>query len=75
MSAELINGSYIVAAVLFIFGLKQMSSPATAVRGNLLSAIGMLLAHYVPFRAIRAGEQLSDSKGASAALTAVSSQS
>ncbi len=44
MSAELINGIYIVAAVLFIFGLKQMSSPATAVRGNQLSAIGMLLA-------------------------------
>ncbi len=44
MSAELINGSYIIAAVLFIFGLKQMSSPATAVRGNMLSAIGMLLA-------------------------------
>jgi 2-methylcitrate dehydratase len=34
------------------------------------SAIGMLVAHYVPFRAIRAGKQLSDSKGASAALTA-----
>jgi len=28
------------------------------------SAIGMVVAHYVPFRAIRAGEQLSDSKGA-----------
>ena len=34
------------------------------------SAIGMLVAHYVPFRAIRAGKQLSDSKGASAALSA-----
>merc|ERR1719413_51925 len=33
------------------------------------SAIGMTLAHYVPFRAIRAGKQLSDSKGASAALS------
>lgn len=44
MSVELINGIYIIAAVLFIFGLKQMSSPATAVRGNLLSAVGMLLA-------------------------------
>jgi len=33
------------------------------------SAIGMLLAHYVPFRAIRAGHQLSDSKGASAAIS------
>jgi 2-methylcitrate dehydratase len=34
------------------------------------SAIGLLVAHYVPFRAIRHGHQLSDSKGASAALSA-----
>ena len=33
------------------------------------SAIGMLVAHYIPWRAIRAGKQLSDSKGASAAIT------
>lgn len=33
------------------------------------SAIGMCIAHYIPFRAIRAGKQLSDSKGASAALS------
>merc|ERR1719326_2523217 len=33
------------------------------------SAIGMTLAHYTPFRAIRAGKQLSDSKGASAAIS------
>jgi 2-methylcitrate dehydratase len=34
------------------------------------SAVGLVVAHYVPFRAIRSGEQLSDSKGASAALAA-----
>jgi 2-methylcitrate dehydratase len=34
------------------------------------SAIGLVVAHYIPFRAIRAGHQLSDSKGASAALSA-----
>merc|ERR1719375_2471112 len=34
------------------------------------SAIGMTVAHYVPFRGIRAGKQLSDSKGASAAISA-----
>ena len=34
------------------------------------SALGLLVAHYIPFRAIRAGKQLSDSKGASAALSA-----
>ena len=33
------------------------------------SAIGMTLAHAIPFRAIRAGKQLSDSKGASAAIS------
>ena len=33
------------------------------------SAIGMTVAHYVPWRAIRAGKQLSDSKGASAAIS------
>ncbi|MBY0307142.1 MAG: MmgE/PrpD family protein [Phycisphaerales bacterium] len=32
-------------------------------------AIGMVVAHYVPFRAIRYGKQLSDSKGASAAIS------
>jgi len=44
MSIELINIWYIVAAALFIFGLKQLGSPATAVRGNLMSSIAMLIA-------------------------------
>ena len=34
------------------------------------SALGLVVAHYVPYRAIRHGQQLSDSKGASAALGA-----
>ena len=34
------------------------------------SAIGLVVSHYVPFRAIRAGSQLSDSKGSSAAFAA-----
>ena len=33
------------------------------------SAIGLVVAHYIPFRAIRHGHQLSDSKGASAAVS------
>lgn len=33
------------------------------------SAIGMFTAHSIPWRAIRAGKQLSDSKGASAAIS------
>ncbi len=44
MSAALLNISYIVAAVLFIFGIKMLGSAATARRGNLISAVGMLLA-------------------------------
>ncbi|MFQ5659895.1 MAG: NAD(P)(+) transhydrogenase (Re/Si-specific) subunit beta [Gammaproteobacteria bacterium] len=40
----LINLSYVVAAALFIYGLKMLSSPATARNGNLVSAIGMLIA-------------------------------
>ena len=44
MSIELINLWYVAAAALFIFGLKQLGSPATAVRGNTLSAMGMFIA-------------------------------
>ncbi|HEX6575749.1 MAG TPA: NAD(P)(+) transhydrogenase (Re/Si-specific) subunit beta [Gemmatimonadaceae bacterium] len=36
--------AYIVAAVLFIFGLKRLSSPATARSGNQLAAFGMGIA-------------------------------
>ena len=35
---------YLVAASLFIIGLKQLGSPATARQGNVLAAIGMLIA-------------------------------
>lgn len=40
----LIQFAYVVSAALFIFGLKQLGSPATARRGNMISAVGMLLA-------------------------------
>lgn len=40
----LINFSYIVASVLFILGIKMLGSAGTARKGNLISAIGMLLA-------------------------------
>ena len=36
--------TYLVAASLFILGLKKLGSPATARQGNLWAAIGMLLA-------------------------------
>jgi NAD(P) transhydrogenase subunit beta len=40
----LIDLSYIVASILFIFGLKMLGKPTTAVRGNQISASGMLVA-------------------------------
>ncbi|MDX9753534.1 MAG: NAD(P)(+) transhydrogenase (Re/Si-specific) subunit beta, partial [bacterium] len=43
-SPILINLVYLIASVLFIYGLKGLSHPRTAVRGNLLGALGMLLA-------------------------------
>ncbi len=36
--------AYLVAAVLFILGMKRLQSPATARAGNRLSALGMLIA-------------------------------
>ena len=44
MSEVIINVAYVFAAVLFIFGLKMLGSPASARKGNLLSAMGMLIA-------------------------------
>jgi NAD(P) transhydrogenase subunit beta len=41
---SLIAIAYIVAAVLFIFGLKRLSSPASARSGNQLAAAGMFIA-------------------------------
>ena len=43
-AVSLINFAYIVAAILFIIGLKMLGRQGTARRGNLLSAVGMLIA-------------------------------
>ncbi|MDX1610512.1 MAG: NAD(P)(+) transhydrogenase (Re/Si-specific) subunit beta [Halofilum sp. (in: g-proteobacteria)] len=45
----LIQTSYFVAAVLFILGLKAMSSPKTARRGVIWAGAGMVLATVVTF--------------------------
>ncbi len=42
--ATIIKLAYLVAAALFIFGLKGLTHPRTAVRGNLLGALAMLIA-------------------------------
>ncbi len=38
------NLGYLIAAVLFIMGIKGMTHPRTAVRGNMLGALGMFIA-------------------------------
>lgn len=40
----LINGLYILAAIFFTLGLKGLAHPRSAVGGNLVSAVGMLIA-------------------------------
>jgi NAD(P) transhydrogenase subunit beta len=41
---NIVNISYLISAVLFIMGLKRLSSPATARSGNMMGAIAMLIA-------------------------------
>ena len=59
---HVVHGAIASAAT---FGAMMGATPE-----QIESAIGMVVAHYIPFRAIRAGTQLSDSKGASAAISA-----
>ena len=40
----LINLGYIIASILFILGIKMLGKPELARRGNLVSALGMLIA-------------------------------
>lgn len=58
---HVVHGAIASAAV---YGALMGATPE-----QIESAIGMVVAHYVPWRAIRAGKQLSDSKGASAAIS------
>ena len=44
MSTTIIYLAYLVAASLFILGIKGLTKPRTAVRGNQLSALGMFIA-------------------------------
>ncbi len=44
MEKLIVNLAYLLSASLFIFGLKGLSHPRTAVRGNMLGALGMLIA-------------------------------
>ena len=44
MGPSILSICYIVASVTFILGLKMLSSPASARRGNLIAAAGMIIA-------------------------------
>ncbi len=44
MNQTIIDLAYIVASVLFIFGIKRLGKTETARSGNLLSSLGMLIA-------------------------------
>ncbi|SFO61930.1 NAD(P)(+) transhydrogenase (Re/Si-specific) subunit beta [Halolactibacillus alkaliphilus] len=44
MNETVINGLYIVSAIFFVFGLKMLGKAEQARKGNLISAIGMLIA-------------------------------
>lgn len=73
---------YIVASVLFAFGLKFLGSPETARRGNQLSALGMLLAvlatlaghHIIGWQWILLGLVIGSALGAFVAIKAAMTQ-
>jgi NAD(P) transhydrogenase subunit beta len=77
VGTNFINIIYLVAAVCFIIGLKGLTSPRTAPRGNLLGASGMLLAilatlldqHILTFQLIIIGLVVGAAVGAYLALT------
>lgn len=49
------NILYVLAAILFVFGIKGLTHPRTAVKGNLISLVGMLLAMAVVLIAYTGG--------------------
>ncbi len=76
MSPALVNVVYLIAAVLFVLGLKGLAHPRTAVRGNLLGATGMFIAvvvtlldrQIVSFEMILAGVVIGSAVGATVAV-------
>ncbi len=76
MNSTLIQLAYLLAAVLFILGLRMLSSPKSAPRGNLIAAVGMLIAvlatlaesEVVDLRWIAAGAALGAAAGVFVAL-------
>jgi len=44
MKQNIIDIAYLISAIMFIYGLKRLQSPATARKGNQLAALGMFVA-------------------------------
>src|SRR5215470_7670903 len=44
MELNILTICYLIASVTFIIGLKMLSNPATARKGNLIAAAGMIIA-------------------------------
>jgi NAD(P) transhydrogenase subunit beta len=57
MGFSILTLSYLVASLTFIIGLKMLSNPATARRGNLIAAFGMLMAILATIFLYKDGEQ------------------
>jgi NAD(P) transhydrogenase subunit beta len=76
VSEHAIQFAYLASAVLLILGLRDLSSPRTAPRGNLIASLGMLVAvvatllmrQVVDFRVIIAGVVVGSGIGALLAL-------
>ena len=76
MPSVVVNLAYLAASILFIVGLKGLSHPRTAVRGNFLSAAGMFIAvvitaldrNIVSYEIILAGVAVGSAVGALLAL-------
>ena len=72
----LTNVAYLIAAILFIVGMQMLSHPRSAVRGNLIGAIGMAIAiivtllqtQIVDYKVILAGILVGSAIGALLAL-------
>ena len=48
MNTNLVDLVYLISAVFFILGIKGLTKPKTAGRGNMMSAIGLLIAVVIP---------------------------
>lgn len=49
MEYSLLTICYLIASITFILGLKMLSNPASARKGNQIAAIGMAIAILEPF--------------------------